>query len=178
MRAILASLALAFSVTMLAVPVSAQDTPKDHKWDTYKHTGFGFRVTYPADLFSPQGLTDEANGQVFRTNDGSAQFSVTAYINTDDAEAIDYYKSKVLETDDYPQLTYQPTGGTWFVLSGYHQDSIYYEKYIMSCSWRVINALLVSYPRAKRAMYDKIVTRLEKTFKTGHGQNNPSESCG
>ena len=170
-------LAVILSIATSTVSAFAQDSAQTSGWSTYRNTGFGFLVSYPADVFTPQTLAENVNGTIFQTGDGSARFSVSAYINTDDAEDIAYYKSKVLETEDYPNLTYQPGGDTWFVLSGYHQDAIYYEKYILSCNWRVINALLITYPRAERTTYDKIVTGLEKTFKPGHGENNPVGSC-
>jgi len=35
--------------------------------------------------------------------------------------------------DGYEDITYQTRGRSWFVLSGYRGDQIYYDKAIFSC---------------------------------------------
>ena len=52
--------------------------------------------------------------------------------------------------EGYEDITYQPRGRSWFVLSGHRGDQIYYVKTIFSCSGRVVNIFAIAYlkPRA------------------------------
>jgi hypothetical protein len=40
-------------------------------------------------------------------------------------------------------MTYLPRGRTWFVISGYRGDDIYYEKVMFSCGGSVVNVLAI-----------------------------------
>ena len=70
----------------------------------------------------------------------------------------------------YEEITYQPRGRSWFVLSGYRGDQIYYEKVMFSCGGRVVNILAIAYPTSERGHFDRVVERMEDTFK-------PSQEC-
>ena len=70
----------------------------------------------------------------------------------------------------YEEITYQPRGRSWFVLSGYRGDQIYYEKVMFSCGARVVNILAIAYPTSERHQFDPVVERMEDTFK-------PSDEC-
>jgi len=72
--------------------------------------------------------------------------------------------------EDYEDLTYRPRGRSWFVLSGYRGDQIYYEKVMFSCGGRVVNILAVAYPVASRRIFDPVVERMEDRFR-------PSRQC-
>jgi hypothetical protein len=59
-----------------------------------------------------------------------------------------------------------PRGRSWFVLSGYPGDDIYYEKVIFSCGGQVVNVMRL-YPTEQWDLYDPVVERMEDTFKPG-----------
>jgi hypothetical protein len=67
----------------------------------------------------------------------------------------------------YDELTYRPRGRSWFVLSGYRGDTIYYEKVMFSCRDRLVNVFAITYPTSQRKLYDSVVERMEDVFKTG-----------
>lgn len=67
----------------------------------------------------------------------------------------------------YDELTYRPRGRSWFVLSGYRGDTIYYEKVMFSCRGRVVNVFAITYPVNERDIYDPVVERMENVFKPG-----------
>ena len=71
---------------------------------------------------------------------------------------------------DYDEVTYRPRGRSWFVLSGYRGDEIYYEKVMFSCGGQVVNVMTVTYPSGERDVYDPVVERMEDSFK-------PARSC-
>jgi hypothetical protein len=64
------------------------------------------------------------------------------------------------------ELTYRPRGRSWFVLSGYRGNDIYYEKVMFSCGGKVVNVMAISYP-GDRGRYDPVVERMEDTFRPG-----------
>ena len=64
-------------------------------------------------------------------------------------------------------MTYHPRGRSWFVLSGYRGDQIYYEKVMFSCQQDIVNVIAITYPVAERKLYDPIVERMEDHFRPG-----------
>ena len=62
-------------------------------------------------------------------------------------------------------MTYQASGGSWLVLSGYRGDMIFYEKF----SFRdgVISAFGIEFPRGEKPYFSPIVERIEDSFHAG-----------
>ena len=58
-------------------------------------------------------------------------------------------------------MTYVPRGRSWFVISGYRGDDIYYEKVMFSCAGSVVNVFAITYPQGLRHEYDRVVERME-----------------
>jgi hypothetical protein len=73
-------------------------------------------------------------------------------------------------TDGYDEMTYVPRGRSWFVISGYRGDDIYYEKVMFSCAGRVVNVFAITYPKDLRRHYDPVVEQMEDSFR-------PSNRC-
>jgi hypothetical protein len=67
-------------------------------------------------------------------------------------------------------MTYVPQGRSWFVISGYRGDDIYYEKVMFSCGGGVVNVFAISYPERQRHLYDPVVEQMEDSFR-------PSTRC-
>jgi len=141
---------------------------ESHTWAPYKNARYGFSIEYPSDLFTPDEPPFNNAGRSFQSKDGKAQFSVWGSANALE-QSLDEYRTGFMEVEDYSNVTYQPKGSNWFVLSGVRGDRIFYEKVILSCRNETVNTLRVYYPTVEKARYDKIVTRLEETFRTGPG---------
>ena len=73
-------------------------------------------------------------------------------------------------TGGYDVTTYVPRGRTWFVISGYRGDDIYYEKVMFSCAGSVVNVFAITYPQGLRRQYDPVVEKMEDSFR-------PSNRC-
>jgi hypothetical protein len=56
------------------------------------------------------------------------------------------------------------------VLSGYHQEKIYYEKVMFTCAGGIVSIFGINYPIAERKLYDAIIERMEDAF-------TPSTNC-
>ena len=73
----------------------------------------------------------------------------------------------------YEEVNYQPRGRSWFVLSGYRGDQIYYEKVMFSCGNKVINVFSMTFPTAEKSFYEGYIETMEDHFKAGRGQDTP-----
>ncbi|MDZ4790381.1 MAG: hypothetical protein SGJ17_04115 [Hyphomicrobiales bacterium] len=135
----------------------------------YRNDRYGFRLRYPAATFKPDEPTESGDGQTFLTVDGQAKIVTYAALNAEKLTPQAYRKTLMSEYDGYDLLDYQPQGKTWFVLSGFRGDKIFYEKIMFSCGNQVINVLAVSFPKAEKIKYERIVEQLEDDFIPGKG---------
>src|SRR6476660_5909249 len=119
-------------------------------------------------LFLPEALFASVAG------DGKPGFHYLAangaWDNHDGATPEHFKRWMIENAGGYEEITYQPRGRSWFVLSGYRGDQIYYEKVMFSCGGRVVNILAIAYPTSERGQFDPVVDRMEDTFK-------PSQEC-
>ncbi|MBX2804797.1 MAG: hypothetical protein KTR19_02400 [Hyphomicrobiales bacterium] len=108
------------------------------------------------------------------TKDGESKIVVFGALNEDGVSPREYKKILIEEFGGYDKLDYQPVGRTWFVLSGFRGDSIYYQKVMFSCRNRVVNVFSINFPTDEKPYYERLVEIMEDNFKTGRGANTPS----
>jgi hypothetical protein len=212
--------ALILSSAMLVTGAMSQANAQKYKpkaeedWITYKNERFGYKLYYPAAIYTPQssddvetGAVDEAdddtgdaedgneegkevenseNGNAAGTqasdastvallsNDGKSRIVTFAALNEDGISPDEYRKTLLDEFGGYDKLDYQPTGKSWFVLSGFRDDSIYYQKVMFSCSNRVVNVYSINFPTAEKPRYERLVEIMEDNFRTGRGTDTPA----
>ena len=143
------------------------------QWITYKNARFGYSFYYPSALFDAGQLPENGGGQTFNTKDGHAKIVVFATSNGESFTPAQYREVILKEFGGYDRLDYSPSGQTWFVLSGYRGENIYYQKVMFSCGNKVINALSITYPTAEKAVYERLVEIIEDHFKPGRGADTP-----
>lgn len=136
-------------------------------WTEYRNEKFGFRLEYPADLFKLERTTEAGDGAVFVSPHGDARLLIGALLN-DSSFTVASYQNHV-ERESYTRfnVTYRPSGRSWFALSGAGDGKIFYEKVVFTCSGRLINSFAMIYPAESRTLYDPIVERIEDTFRGG-----------
>jgi hypothetical protein len=120
---------------------------------------------YPSNVFSRQPPADNGDGQSFLTADGRAKLVVFGAANRENFTPSKYRETILREFGGYDQMDYSPTGKTWFVLSGFRGENIYYQKVMFSCGGSVINVLSVTFPRAEKKFYEGLVEVMEDNFK-------------
>jgi hypothetical protein len=157
-----------FAVPFAAAPPA--DAQQGTAWSNYTNERFGFTLSYPSSVFRPQPPSDNGDGQTFLTDDGRAKVVVYATLNDEKFSPQQYRKTILKEFGGYDQMDYSPSGRTWFVLSGFRGDAIYYQKVMFSCGNRVISALSVTFPRAEKKFYEGLIERMEDRFKPGSGE--------
>jgi len=136
-------------------------------WRTYSNARYGFSLQYPSDIFAVQRTTEADDGRLFVAKNGDAQLLVGTLTN-DTAFTPHSYQTYVAQNSyaDY-RISYQRRGDSWFALSGEGNGKIFYEKAMFSCAGRRINSFAVIYPSDQRAIFDRIVERVEDSFRPG-----------
>ena len=151
-------------LTLVAVGLFLASEAQANRWATSEDDNYGFSYSYPVELFA-EVEGDRPSFRYFQSPGSEAKFMVGAW-DSERGETPSHFKQWMLtNADGYEDITYQPRGRTWFVLSGHREDQIYYEKVIFSCGGRVVNVLAISYPEAQRGVFDEVVERMENSFK-------------
>jgi hypothetical protein len=146
--------------------VSATTPPWAHERDP----GLGFDFSYPLNLFQRTEGDGKPSFHYFVSRDAEAKLMVGAW-NNDAGQTPSEFKQWLLaNTGGYDEMTYVPRGRTWFVISGYRGDDIYYEKVMFSCAGSVVNIFAITYPQGLRRQYDPVVEKVEDSFR-------PSNRC-
>jgi hypothetical protein len=119
------------------------------------------------------GMDKENDGMTFVSRDGRAKIVTFATYNTENYSPLEYRDIILKEFKGYDRITYGPKRKTWFVLSGYRGNDIYYQKVMFSCGGTVINALSITFPREEKPFYEGIVERMEDNFRPARGPDCP-----
>ncbi len=161
------NLTLASLIYLGAITSATAATPP---WVVERDDGLGFQFTYPRHLFQPTEGEGKPSFHYFVSRDAEAKFMVGAWNNEAGQTPSEFKRWLLANTGGYDEQTYVPRGRSWFVISGYRGDAIYYEKVMFSCAGRVVNVLAISYPKESRGLYDPVVEQMEDSFR-------PSSRC-
>jgi hypothetical protein len=146
--------------------VSATTPPWAHERDP----GLGFDFSYPLNLFQRTEGDGKPSFHYFVSRDAEAKLMVGAWNNEAGQTPSEFKQWLLANTGGYDEMTYVPRGRTWFVISGYRGDDIYYEKVMFSCAGSVVNIFAITYPQGLRRQYDPVVEKVEDSFR-------PSNRC-
>lgn len=145
----------------------------EEAWITYKNARFGYSIYYPSGLFTAGQPPENGGGMTFTSRDGRAKIVVFGVNNAEKLSVRDYRRVLLDEFGGYDKLDYSPIGQTWFVLSGYRGENIYYQKVMFSCAGGVISVLSMTFPTAEKPFYESLVELIEDNFKPGRGLDTP-----
>ena len=135
--------------------------------DSQRDAGLGFAYSYPPDLFQEIEGDGKPSFHYFETPNSDAKFLVGGWNNRASRSPESFKQWLIANAGGYDEVTYHPRGRSWFVLSGYRGDQIYYEKVMFSCRQDIVNVIAITYPVAERKLYDPIVERMEDHFRPG-----------
>jgi hypothetical protein len=147
--------------------------PQD-KWITYTNARFGYHFYYPSAIFEAGQVLENDGGQTFNSTDGHAKIVVYATHNTEKFSPAQYRKIILKDFGGYDRMDYSPSGQSWFVLSGFRGDNIYYQKVMFSCGTRVINAISITFPTHEKSRYEQLIEIIEDHFKPDRGADTPA----
>jgi hypothetical protein len=162
--------ALAFSSILLAlVAASIPLDPARAAWASESDPDLGFTFSYPSDLFDRAEGDGKPSFHYFASEDAEAKFLVGGWNNSAGQSPVSLKQWMIDNVGGYDETTYRPRGKSWFVLSGYRGDIIYYEKVMFSCEDRLVSVFAITYPVDQRDTYDPVVERMEDAFRPGSG---------
>ena len=136
-------------------------------WKEYRNERFGLSLYYPADVFMSDRTTEAGDGQLFVSQIGNARLLVGGLINDSGHSPASYQGYLARESYSQYQIDYRPIGQNWFVLSGEENGRVFYEKVMFSCGGRLINSFALLYSTDERETFDRMVERVEKSFRPG-----------
>lgn len=139
-------------------------------WTYERDPGLGFQFSYPHDLFDRTEGDGKPSFHYFVSRDADAKLMVGAWNNEAEQTPSAFKQWLLRNTGGYDDMTYVPRGRSWFVISGYRGNDIYYEKVMFSCAGSVVNVFAITYPKSLRSEYDPVVEQMEDSFR-------PSNRC-
>lgn len=155
--------ALVVLLTALQAPLVQAATGR---WLSDRDPNLGFTFSYPRTLFHPIQGDGKPSFHYF-VSGSDAKFLVGGWNNRAGRSPEGFKRWLIANAGGYDEVTYRPRGRSWFVLSGYRGDQIYYEKVMFSCGGSVVNIFAMVYPVAERNFFDPIVERMEDSFRPG-----------
>jgi hypothetical protein len=163
--AMLAALILMLPAAAMAV------TSATSNWTAYRNAKHGFELRYPAELLTLETVPANGDGVLWTTPDGRAKLFAGAVVN-EGGDTLESYRRFLIE-DTYAGWTidYAPVRRNWFVLSGQRDGEMVYERVTFACAGRMIYGWQLRYPVAERALYDRIVEGVHRTYQAGRGED-------
>jgi len=136
-------------------------------WSTYSNARYGFSLQYPSNVFAVERTAEADDGQVFVAKNGDARLLVGTLSNESNFTPASYQSYLARNSYADYRLGYHRLGGSWFALSGEGNGKIFYEKVMFSCAGNRINSFAMIYRSEQRHIFDRIVERIENTFRPG-----------
>jgi len=143
------------------VPAAEQD------WRHYTNERFGFSVDVPEVGFYPQEAPANSDGRTFLNEAGDVEIRVFgANWTASAADFTDYraHRRQVLDEVD-AEITYAPSGETWFVYTGFLESDIFYVKGLTRAGCDVAAHIFFTFPEDERPDMSGIVERMEDTLR-------------
>ncbi len=130
-------------------------------WEKFAVPKTGASVELPTRIFSEDaGKPEKGYGRRFRTKDGRANLTVQSFPNSE----TDSPHSFLSKHFSLPRsaATYRRIGPNFFVVSGFHEGNIWYDRCNFVGSY--IDCVALNYPTSEKRDWDYIVTRISNTL--------------
>ncbi len=156
-RRIAAGLALAGAIGLAIVQAASAEPVR------YANPRYGTTVTFPGEVFTePQPPSENGDGMSWQAPDGGflAVYGMFNALGQTPEEFADW------ESEDQGpgyEVTYRRVAKDWVVLSGYDGGKVFYKRFEFG-SEDVIHALLLTYPKARKDVYDELVGGIAGSF--------------
>ena len=137
----------------------------DADWRSFDDRASGTHVEYPAVIFSVSEASQSGDrpGQAFATRDGRAHLAVFAVHNPGRRSAAAFIASNLRVPAS--TLHYQRTTSSFFVVSGIHDDNIFYARCNSSADHTRLHCINMVYPAREKRRWDAVVTRISRTLR-------------
>jgi hypothetical protein len=147
--------------TILSLLTLSQTMAAQTNFKTYSNARFGYSIAYPANLLVPQGEAENGDGQAFK-GDGALMLVFGSNYIAEESLRKDFELS--VSEFGAKNVTYKLFRKNYYVFSGRKDGKILYQK-TMKKPDGVYVTFTIEYDESKRAIYDKAVTGIAKSFK-------------
>src|SRR5215207_3606975 len=130
-------------VIAAALQILVLQTAAAREWMSQREPQLGFAFSYPVDLFQEIEGDNKPSFHYFTSRSSDAKFLVGGWDNRAEQTPNSFKRWLITNAEGYDEVTYRPRGRSWFVLSGYRGEQIYYEKVMFSCKGRVVNVFAI-----------------------------------
>ena len=135
-------------------------------WSRYQSNVDRCRLDYPSDLFD-LGAMDAEKVQWFSGADKNTFFRVSSIFNEERLTPWEI-RAQYVKERGRADLVYERTKTDFLVLSGFRGNSIFYTKVALSPDNETVCVLHISYPRKAKRAFDRVVTRMSRSFAAGN----------
>lgn len=137
----------------------------DLGWRGLDDPASGTHVEYPAGLFPAVEASRSPSrpGQLFGTADGRAHLAIFAVHNPGHASAAGFIARNLRIPAS--TLHYQRVAPSFFVISGFHDNNIFYARCNSSSNRSLLHCINLVYPAREKRRWDPIVTRISLTLR-------------
>ncbi len=140
-------------------------------YKTYCNARFGYCIEYPSEILYPQGESGNGDGQIFKSKDAENALIVFRDFRDNIDPDIQYTIEMAFNEDtwgnnpDFPKkvITYKKLGESFFVVSGYNNGKIFYQKTILSDT-QLVTGILV-YKESDKEIYNSIAESVFSSFR-------------
>ena len=130
----------------------------------YHNARFGYSISYPQQILTPQPESDNGDGRRFVSADGQVILTVYGGHNVMESSIQDAYsEQRASRIASGCAPSYQRVKDNWFVLSGACQGTIYYQKTMLAQGQ--FKSFLFEYPQERKAEFDGVVTEIARSFR-------------
>ncbi|WP_162596638.1 hypothetical protein [Thiofilum flexile] len=132
----------------------------------YKNSEAGFIIDLPEDVLYPEGESENGMEQAFKSSDKETVLFTYGEENKDHKTIKELYADGLNPSDKNEKVfTYKRLGKSWFVVSGYHNNNIFYQKTILSKTTGSVISFYFEHPKSQKPFYNNITVRMSKSFK-------------
>jgi hypothetical protein len=138
--------------------------PEEIAYETYYNSRFNYAVKYPIDLLVPQGEAQNGDGQSFISEDNQIVMSVYGTHHSLQG-SLDRWYREATRGSDRREVTYKTRRDNWFVVSGYDDGFVFYQKVVEEREeGGVFKVLELRYRRSLQPQFDPVVAEIANSF--------------
>lgn len=145
-------------------------------WAAFQDPRFGATLYYPASLFQP-GLIKEG-GYEFTSSieDGARLFLKTSFdpLRTGAAATV----AKLKSGTGAHRIQDIQSGEMWYEMRlAPGPGLVQVTRVLFTCKERIVSAVTLIYPAAKKSLYEKVLSKIKRRFSVGVGAETPVRDC-
>lgn len=154
-------------LTIANFNLTSEKISQTQDYDQYCNARFGYCVDYP-DFLKAQKESPNGDGKIFINKRGEEVLRVFGRLNLDsEGETISLERQYKMDVQNHLKkknvITYKKLGKTFFVISGYRNGKVFYQKTILKSD--AFAFAILQYPTNDKEIHDKVSTKIFKTFK-------------